>query len=318
MPGVAAAKVVLASVVIALSASAAVARSSTALCERDIRKAEKIIAKLHRLEEVMAPGADFDSYKAEIKGLYPSLFVDASGLHEGDLKTDLTTAVFLYEAAYRARLGSGARGDDCADEIRGAYLKLCLETSAGDPSGLLRAKARLHARWGAAVVLYYRGARDPGTLRELSEMEAERKVDLALAERAVGLLRRLTGRLGVSSSGEASDEMTWVNSLPYEQLSAEGSEALSNVERILASLPRGRLRLLLHNAWSSCRDGLYWWGKTYLRERKTVPANELASPDPLKVIGLPTGIVRSNVLANWRNAFKYTLEAERAIGMLKA
>ena len=318
MPGIVTAKVFLFYIIFALSAQAAAAQLSTPLNERDVQKAEKIIAKLQRLEEVTATAADFDSRKAEIRGLYPSLFVDASGLHEGDLKTDLTTAVFLYEAAYRARLGAGARGVDCADEIRGAYLKLCLETPADDSFGLLRAKARLHARWGAAVVRYYRGARDPNTLGELSEIEAERKVDLALAERAVEALKRLAGNLGVSSPGGAFDETTEINNSPYERLSAEGSEALSTVERILTSLPRGRLRLLLHNAWSACREGLYWWGKTYLRERKTVSSNGLASPDPLKVIGLPTDVVKSTVLTNWRNTFKYTLEAERAINSLKA
>ena len=318
MPGIAAAKVFLFYVVLALSAPAAAAQFSTALSERDVQKAEKIIAKLHRLEEVVTPDADLNSRKAEIRGLYPSLFVDVSELHESDLKTDLTTAVFLYEAAYRARLGAGARGVNCADEIRVTYLKLCLETPADDSFGLLRAKARLHARWGAAVVRYYRGARDPNTLGELSEIETERKVDRSLAERAVESLKRLGGKLGVSSPGGAFDETPEVNNSSYKRLAAEGSEVLSTVERILASLPRGRLRLLLHNAWGSCREGLYWWGKTYLRERKTVSANELVSPDPLKVIGLPTDVVKSTVRANFKNAFKYTLEAERAIGSLKA
>jgi hypothetical protein len=137
MPRVASVRLVLVSVIFSLAAPVAASAYTAVLRDKDVQKAERIIAKLHRLEEVTATALDSGAYKAEIVGLYPGLFVDASELRESDLKTDLTTAVFLYETAYRARLNLGARRTDCLNEVREIYLKLCRETQDGDPLRLL-------------------------------------------------------------------------------------------------------------------------------------------------------------------------------------
>jgi hypothetical protein len=319
MPRVGSVRLFLISVIFSLAVPAAASAYSTAaLRDKDVQKAERIIAKLHRLEEVTATALDSSAYKAEIARLYPGLFVDASELRESDLKTDLTTAVFLYETAYRARLDFGARRTDCVNEVREIYLELCRETQGGDSLRLLWSKARLHTRWGEAVVRSYRGAADLGTLRDLSEIEAERKVDITLAERAVAALKGLAESVGSFPSEDAFENALRAKKISFEQVSGEGSEALSTVDRVLASLPRGQLYLLLHNARCSYQDGLFWWGKTYRIRERTVSVNNLSAPDPLKVIGLPASMVNSTALANWRNALKYTLEAEKAISSLKA
>jgi hypothetical protein len=319
MPRVASVRLFLISVIFSLAVPAAASAYSTAaLRDKDVQKAERIIVKLHRLEEVTATALDSDAYKAEIAGLYPGLFVDASELRESDLKTDLTTAVFLYETAYRTRLDLGARRTDCVNEMREIYLKLCRETQDGDSLRLLWSMARLHTRWGEAVVRSYRGAADPETLKELSEIEAERKVDITLAEHAVAALKGLAERVGTFSSEDAFENALRAKEISFEQVSGEGSKALSTVDRVLASLPRGRLYLLLHNARCSYQDGLFWWGKTYRIRERTVSVNNLSAPDPLKVIGLSASTVNSTALANWRNALKYMLEAEKAISSLKA
>jgi hypothetical protein len=312
-PYVTSVKLALASVIFGLIVPAAASASPTAgLRDGDVKNAQKIIAKLRRLEEVTVTPVDFRPYRAEMAGLYPGLFADAAELREGDLKTDLTTAVFLYEAAYRTRLNSGARRTDCDAEVRETYLKLCREIQDGDPARLLLAKARLHLNWADAVVRSYRGVSDSETLTKLSEIEAAREVDLILAEQAAEKLRTVAGRVAAGGLMEAVK----AEEFSSEVQSGAISESLSAVERALASLPRGRLYLLLSNACRAYRDGLFWWGKTRHSQGLTVSVNSLAAPDPLKVVGLEADAVSRTVLANWRSALKYTERAETAIGEL--
>lgn len=320
MPLVAPVNLIFAALVFILSTPAAASAYSTAaLSDKDVKKAEKIILKLHRLETVSASPVDFRAYKVEVAELYPGLFVDASELGESDLKTDLTTAVFLYERAYRAASDSGARIADCDGEAREIYLKLCREgrDGGGSPAGLLWSKARLHTKWAAAVARSYRGAAEPETLAALSEIEAERKVDIVLAEEALVTLKGVAARVGDYSSMEAFEGAMRAKKISFEELSREISEALSAVDQVLASLPRGRLYLMLHNARCCYMDGLFWWGKTYRTQARTVSANNLVAADPLKVIGLPAGAANGTVMANWRSALKYTKEVEKAVGALR-
>jgi hypothetical protein len=315
--GVASIRLVLVTVIFALAPAGASAYSTAALTAKDVQKAERIIAKLHRLEEVTATAVDFRAYKAESTGLFPGLFVDASELQEGNLKTDLTTAVFLYERAYRAGFDPGARATDCEGEVREIYLKLCRESRDGNPTRLLWSKARLHTGWATAVVRSYRGATDTETLTELSRLEAERKRDILLAKHALAALRRLAGVVETYSTGDALEEAVRVKRVSFEQLSREISESLMAVEQVLASLPRGRLYVLLDNARGSYRDGLFWWGKVYRMREMTVSVNNLAAPDPLRLIGLSPGTVTGTVLANWRSALRYAREAEIVTSALK-
>ncbi len=310
---------ILAAIIFALAGPVgASAYSTAALKDKDVQKAEKIIAKLHRLEAVTASHVDFRAYKTEIKGLYPELFAKASELSESDLKTDLTTAVFLYETAYRTGLDLSVSGANCDVEVRETYLKLCRESRDRNPTRLLWSKARLHTKWGEAVIRSYRGASDHGTLKELSHLEAERKVDIILAEQALASLSRLAGMVEGYSTGEAFEAALRAKRISFEQLSQEISESVLAVDQALASMPRGRLHLLLSNARSSYRDGLFWWGKVNRVYAKTVSVNNLASAEPLKLIGLPSRTVSGTVLANWKSALRYTREAEKALSALQS
>lgn len=313
----AAINLLLAAVIFALAMPAAASAYSTAaLKDKDVKRAEQIIAKLRRLEAVSAPTADFRAYRAEMAGSYPGLFIDASGLGESDLKTDLTTAVFMYERAYGAAPDSQARITDCGGEIRGIYLRLCLESLDGDgsPAGLLRSKARLHTKWAESVVRFYRGAAEPGTLAELSEIEAERKADIILAEEALVSLKRVAAMVEDCTSAETSEGPMRAQKISSDELSREITGALSEVDRILAALPRSRLRLMLHNARCCYADGLFWWVKTSPTRARVVSANNLVAPDPLNIIGLTPDAANAAALANWRNALRYTREVESAIG----
>jgi len=300
------------------AADAAGTAAPPALRERDVRRAEKVVAKLRRLDEAAAAGDDARAYRALAAEFYPGLFVAVADMRESDLKTDLTTAVFLHGSAYRGWSASSTRTARCDREVRGAYLRLCLESRDGNPARLLLSKARLHTRWAEAVVRSYRGAADAVTAAELSELEAERKVDLMLAGRAVESLRRLGGRVESYSTLEAFEGAGRGGRLTFGQLSGEVSRELATVDQILASLPRGPLYLLLDNARGSYRDGLFWWEKSRGVQVRTVSANNLAAPDPLKVVGLSASTVNGTVLANWRHALRYTKEAEEAIAARKS
>jgi hypothetical protein len=314
LPSTASVGLIFASLCVALALPASVSATSTpALTDKDIKKAEKIITKLRRLEEVTASPLDFRTYEAEIKRIYPAIFADASEVRESDLKTHLTTAVFLYDAAYRNWFELINLTTDCDRELREIYRKLCREDRGGDPACLLWSKARLHTKYGEAVVRSYRGATDPVTLSVLAEMEEERQADLILAAHAVAALRELGVRVKVYLPHAESETGRRATRVSFGQFSGEVSSALRVVDQVLASMPRSPLRLLLHNARSGYRDGLFWWEKVYLRQEMTVSALSLAAPDPLNAVGLEADVVRMTALNNWSSALKYTDRAEKAV-----
>ena len=57
------------------------------LREKDVKKGERIVAELRRLEQLTAKGAtDFRGYRALINRMYPDLFIKVSELGDGDLR----------------------------------------------------------------------------------------------------------------------------------------------------------------------------------------------------------------------------------------
>lgn len=281
--------------------------------ESDLRRAEKILVKLSLLETTSAGAQDLGGFESALRRLYPGLFAEVASMREGDLKSDLSTAVFLYYDAHPARPTSTSSIADCAAEPRDLYRRLCLETAGGTRADLLRAKARTHAAWAAAVVDYLRGGRTRATLAALAEMRAERAVDLALARRAVAALRKLEGGVRAHPTLAEFEERGEVAGVPFAQLCESVSEALRSVDPLLASLPRGRVRLALQNARNSYRDGLFWWRHTHPRDAHTVAADAPAESDPLEVARLDPAAARYTIVINWRSALKYTAQAEDLI-----
>src|SRR5205085_3442289 len=180
-------------ILLCLLAFAARAAQASAPGGKDTGKAEAVLAKLSLLE-VAAASRDSDAYRKAAGRLYPGLFVAVSELHDSDLKTDLSTAVMLYESAYRIPTAAASTAPDCASELRETYFRLCLE-NAGDRTALLRAKARLHAHWADAELHYLRGDRDAATLDAVAQVRAERSTDTALAEEALRALKELADRV---------------------------------------------------------------------------------------------------------------------------
>jgi hypothetical protein len=270
-----------------LSVSAPVAEARAASA-KELKRAEALASKLKRLEEAAASGEPGALRKAASR-VYPGLFSSVSKLKDSDLKTDLSTAVALYDAAAR---DAGGRADfDCSRELRESYSRLCREAAASSDKGradLLAAKARLHTRFAEAELGHARGARDEATLETLRRIREERSTDIALAREALRALKELTG-------------------------TPADSDRLEEVGLILASLPRGQVYTLLRNAFDASRDALCWQNRTLPSRALVVDVNSYASPDPLRALDTRADEADRAALANTRAALNFIKRAGETI-----
>jgi hypothetical protein len=257
---------------------------------KDLKRAEVLVSKLKLLEEAAASREPGALRKAASK-VYPGLFSTVSKLKDSDLKTDLSTAVALYDSA--ARDAGGHVALDCSRELRASYSRLCREAAASSDVGradLLAAKARLHTRFAEAELRHARGARDAATLETLSLIRAERSTDIALAREALRALKQLTG-------------------------TPADSDRLEEVELILASLPRGQVYTLLRNAFDASRDALCWQDRTLPSRALVVSVNSYASPDPLRIIDARADDADRAALGNQRAAQRFIRRAEDVLAV---
>jgi hypothetical protein len=282
--------------------------NNSALREKDVRRGEEVVAQLRRLERLTV--TDVRGYRALVEELSPSLFVKVSELKESDLKTDLTTAVFLYDEALHEPKDAPV---DCAAELRGVYSRLCAEEKNGTTVKFLWAKARLHTDWADALIKSERGAKDAATSAALAEMRAERGNDLALAERALAVLKTLGQEVHVSSSLAEFQERAALAKVSFERLSEDAASVLGEVDRILQSLPRGPLFYPLYHARNFYSDGLFWWRKTYRRKQAVVDINSFGARDDAESLNMDPDAVDYTVSINWRNAAKRVRRAEQLI-----
>jgi hypothetical protein len=280
----------------------------------DAARAEKILSKLRRLD---AATTDFSLYVSTAGTLYPGLFAETARLREGDLKTDLRTAVFLYEAASTTRRTDETTAADCDTQLRDVYRLLCREQEGRARAHFLWAKARLHASWAAALVRRSRGASDAETLRALARMRSARATDAELGARAVYALKTLAGKVRAYPSLAAFEEGGVVANVSFAQFNADLADTLGLVDATLASLSRGPLHHSLRNARNAFRAGAAWWEKSSHGELKTVSINALTAPDPLKTIGLAASGVNYTVVCDWRHAVRALEEATEIIEKLK-
>jgi hypothetical protein len=259
---------------------------------KDLKRAEAVISKLRRLEDAAVSSESAALRKAASK-VYPGLFTTVSKLQESDLKTDLSTAVSLYDSA--ARDAGGNVAPDCSRELRASYSRLCREAASSDVgrAGLLAAKARLHTRFAEAELHHARGARDDATLETLSLIRAERSTDIELAREALRALKQLTG-------------------------TPADSDRLEEVGLILASLPRGQVYTILRNAFDASRDALCWQNRTLPSRALVVSVNSYASPDPLRIIDARADDADRAALGNQRAAGRFIKRAEDVLEASKS
>jgi hypothetical protein len=289
------------------------AKSATPV-DKELKKAEKVLAKLAQLQTA---SNDLNAYKAAYRKLYPELFIDAASLREGDLKTDLSTAVFLYEKAYDFVRKSDASPADCDNEVRELYQSLCIRSGNPTRAQLLLAKAQLHARWAEALLRFYLGNRDALTIATLSEIKKERSMDMKFAERAVAILKTLDEEINSYSSLAEFEERNEVARVSFDKLADDFETVANTTQQLLSSLPRNLLYYQLQNALNSYSDGLFWWQKTHTRkDAAVVSVNNWTERASQKPLGFDAGTINYTVICNWRKARKHitnaAVEIERA------
>jgi hypothetical protein len=267
--------------------------------KKDLKRAESVLSKLRRLGETSAT-ADRAAFIKAARRLYPELFSKVAALGEGSLKTELTTAVFLYESASRAARQGGGAAPDCSREARGTYARLCLETREGGRASFLSAKARLHVARAEAELLYARGERGAETLDAVSLIRAERGTDRALASDALQSLKELVVFTASPPEGDARSTFDV----------ASGLEA---VDRALASLPRDRTHQLLREARDAFRDGLYWRLKAAPALALVIDASSYTPRGELPRLGLRADDATRAARANLRAALKFINKAEEEL-----
>jgi hypothetical protein len=267
--------------------SAFAATPDLALREKDVRRAERILAKLSDFEQ--AQSEVVDNGKRASRKIPGELFAEVASLRQSDLKTELTTLLFLY------------------DELPGKELN----------SSYILAKARLHAHWARAMVNEHRGIKDGATISALEEMRSARRDDLRLCEEAVDALKTLENEVYEYSSLAEFEEHGRLARVSFEQLSLDVSRVLQKVDRVLDSLPRGPLFYPLYHARNAYSDGLFWWQKTHRRSEMVVNVNSFNAPDEMKASSIDHDTVNYTVAINWRKAIRHTREAARLIEALR-
>ena len=291
--------------------------TSSALREKDVRRAEKLLAQLQLLDDAAAAN-DESAYRARVSKLYPALFVAVADMRQSDLQTDLSTAVFLYEKVGRTWLSAGATMADCERERPDIYLPLCLELRGGTVRQLLLAKARLHTRWAVAEVKDYRGmrdpetTRDPETARDLSEMRAARANDQLVAARIVETLKPLEGLLNSSPTSASYQEHRTASKASAVGPDGKFTDALDTAADLLAWMPRSPAFYQLSGARLAYADGLSWYQKARQSKALVISANSF-QPDPLKNLGMDADQVTATAEANWKSAVRHARLAERSL-----
>lgn len=283
----------------------------SALREKDVRRAEKVLAKL-RLLDGAAAANDESAYRARVSELYPGLFVTVADMRQSDLQTDLSTAVFLYEKVGRAWLGAGATTADCGRERPDIYLPLCLELRGGTARQLLLAKARLHVRWAGAVVSDYRGGRDPETARALSEMKAARANDLLITARMVETLKHLGELVSPSPTSAEYGVGRAASKVGSGSPDAEIANALDLAADLLDWMPRSPAFYQLSGARLAYAEGLSRYQKARQANSLVVAANSFED-DPLKKLGMDAEQVTAAAEADWKSAVRHTRLVERSL-----
>ena len=289
--------------------AAAAPAGERAMSDGDVRKAEKVLAKLRLLHEA-ADAGDAGAYRRLASKLYPDLFVKVAELRPGDVSTDLSTAVFLTEQLGRTWSAAGAAAD-CRGERPDIYLPLCLGLRGGSARQLLLAKSRRHASWAEALLKNGRGVDDADTARSLAEVRAARANDQLIAAHVVETLRLLEAppgpspavadireRFDASASGVGADE--------------KFAEALRDAGALLAWLPRSPTFYHLLSARQAYADGLWWHGKARRAKSLVISAKNFV-PDPLKDLGLNAEQVSATARFNWRSATRHTRLAELSL-----
>lgn len=278
---------------------------------RELAQAERV---LHRLDVMLGATSGPEGgpeRRTAYKKFYPDLFIDIAGMRNGDLKTELDTAVFIFERLSRDWQTLSRLKANCAAQRGDTYLPLCRELHGGSERELLLAKANLHTRWGRALVNHARGLDDAATAKLLSELKEARSNDLIFAEAALAHCRRL-GQLFKARAASADGDEDFVGLTEDTLLRKDAAQLIDEAGLYVASLPRSSLRYRIEAAVAAYRDGLFWLDRLRRTAARVIPLDNVIEPihDPLRT---PPESVSAALSANLIRGKRYTDKAESAL-----
>jgi len=225
-------------------------------------------------------------------------------LPEGDIKTNIATAVHWYE---RALMTEGV-ALNCYRERPGFYRQLC-ETSK-DRGDLSRAKARLHSMWAKALVNADRGLVDAVLLDQLA---LERKNDYQVARRLIESLRLLEAEVISYDSLGDFEESGRLARVPFEVFTRDLHKISADAEMMLSWLPHNRMKNEIRNALSSYQDGGFWWAKIY--QPRVINVLSLRSFESTRTTADDAYFASTpyTIVINWRHGSRYLKRAEELL-----
>ena len=310
--------VILSFILHSMPATALARSAQAALNDKQVARAEKLLAEIKSLESLAVTRPDREGYEA-VKGLSRRLLEKAAGLPEGDLRTDLLTALRFYDLAADARHRAdffGPRILPCERERPGAYQTLC-KIVRGNRSELLWAKARLHTRWASVLISWYKGATDSSADAAVHEIWEEREFDAMLAERALQSLKSLERDVNSYKSQAEFVASGAVANIPLEEFAGRLRVVNDSVQQALAWLPEGGIKFELYKAMRSYLDGYFWWAKVYSPRVVRVSASGYAPPSPEEARVIDSGVAGYTAVINWRHAREYTRAAEELTSLMR-
>lgn len=276
--------------------------------DNELKKSEKILTRLAELDD---SAHERTTFRSAARKHFPDVYIKASSLPEGDLKTELSTAAFFFDNAYSRAADSSLA--ECTREGRDLYRNICLKTSGVTKAQLALLKARLHLNWARTLLLYLHGDREPATIETIAEIKRERSIDLELSQRIVGILRSLERATNSYSSLGEFEAHNRVAKVSFDELSHEFDVVAATGSSLLAALPRTSLTYRLQNAINAYGDGLFWWQKTYRRTEKVVSVTNWSEPPSRNPLGFDAGAIDYAVIAFWRKAASNIAAAEGEI-----
>jgi len=288
----------------------------TWLDAKQLAKAERLIQQFEQFDNFMNSGPDPAQYKARVGKLSDDFSRAAGRLPEGDLKTDMATAVYWYEqlalslnhlAGSRAGATSGNVG--CDNERPGAYQKLC-ECTSGSTHDLLWAKARLHIDWARAGIAFQKTGK---VQRPLDDVAVERRIDQMLAARAIESLKVLESEVIIYRSLGDFEAAGKLARVPLAVFKEDLLKVSADTESTLSWLPQNLLKSEISNALHSFQDGAYWWEQ--IDQPRVVKVSELASRDLYRSSSEAALLttVPYTVAVHWRHGSNYIHQAERML-----
>ena len=279
------------------------------LTVKQLTKAENLVIRLRQFEAMLPADLDSGGRKGRLADAASSARGKLSDLPEGNVKTDLSTALYFFELA----ANGGSRLDvaiQCASEKPGAYQTLCEDTS-GSQRDLISSKARLHMAWAIAGIMEQKsGKYDSGTL---DDMEAERRNDRALALRVISALKVLESEVVIHKSLGDFEESNTLARVPFEKFHSDLRKVSAEVETILSWLPQNRVKSALGNALHSYQDGGVRWAGIY-RPRVVHVASLM--PSEMTLSSSDTAFLATapyTVAINWRQGSRYLRLAEETL-----